>query len=266
MDAGAFLQENKRWLMAVALGGIVYWIASGVIASTYDVDSVRRRAATLAKSSNDLYDQKALDAAQQEQTDLQKQLQQLRHELEFRPEPKYVLQGQEMAADDYLLSTGRQLRERLQKQADAREVQLIADKALSWPNEASSSVLVGLGLLDQVATRLFAAHDLVRKADEHAPGLVAITELKVDEHSRQGGLPRQPKPGTVAVGDLLDEEKVEFAFQSDAPTLYMFLERCRQPGSALVLERLTMTHGNKADEPMTVRGAIRGIVFKEQKQ
>ena len=41
MDVGAFVQENKRWLLGCAIGGLVFFIARGVISSIYDPDVAR---------------------------------------------------------------------------------------------------------------------------------------------------------------------------------------------------------------------------------
>lgn len=273
MDVGAFVQENKRWLLGSALGLLVYWIASGVIASSFDVAGVRAKAmkaSKLPQGSDELYRQEERDAARQEQQALQQQLAALRQELEFRPDPAYLLQGQTVTADDYLTKVGRELRERLQKEAEARDVQL-ADKALTWPAltdpDGVRGVLFGLDLLAEATARLFLAHDEVRAADELAPGLIAIPMLSVvDNKSRpQPGL-RQPRGGAVDPRELLEEQKVDFHFQCDAPTAYLFLERCRVPGKALVLENLSVVQGQKPGEPMTVKGSIRGIAFKEGKQ
>lgn len=264
MDAGAFMQENKRWVLGAVIGLLVYWIGSSVIASTYDVGGTRAAARKLSKlpqGNDQLYGDAQLQAAREQQQALRGRLQELRQELEYRPEAEFVLQGQSMSADDYLAKIGTDLRDRLRKAADLHYVQLV-DKGLSWPNvtdpDGVRAALLGLSMLQQTASRLFKAH-------EQTQGLLAINQLAVADQRRQASF-RPSKAGAVTVQDLLDEQKINLEFQSDAPTADLFLESCRQVGRTLVLESLNMTQGKTPGDPVTVKAVLRGIVFKEQKQ
>jgi hypothetical protein len=68
MDLAAFAQENKRWLVGVAIGGIVYLVASAVIASVYSADGplVEARKLVRQAGTTPLYDGAALNAARDE--------------------------------------------------------------------------------------------------------------------------------------------------------------------------------------------------------
>lgn len=268
MDVGAFVQENKRWLLGVGIGVVAFWIASGVIAATFDSSGTLAAISTQTrKPAEPLYDQPSLDAARQDQQQLAERRQTLQRELEFRPDPRYVLEGKATDAYDYLTEVGFDLRERLQKQAKARGVQL-DDKALQWPSPADRegvrAVLVALAVLDELAARAFAAHDRVRAQDDLAIGLYEIKKLQVPEQRGRQPFRAARDSAAAEVRDQLDEQAVACTLRCDMPTADLLLELCRQPGKTLVLDFLKISPGGtRAGEPLTVDISVRGIAFKE---
>jgi hypothetical protein len=267
MDIGAFVQENKRWLVGAALGGVVFLVASGVIASIYDADGVRIASRNLLRSAGTtpLYDGAALTAAREEGDLLQAEKQRLQAELAFVPTTKYQLDGKG-AADEYLFQVGRALKQSILNAANERDVQVV-DKDVAWdlPSGVDEirGVLFGLELLDELSQRLFAAHDAVRKGDPEALALRALTSLKVEPRRGQRGLSRAGRPGDVDLRDLLVQERVSFQFQADESTCARFLEACRKPGRTLVIEAWQMQQPPRRGEPCSVKGTVQGIAFKE---
>ncbi len=268
MDVGSFVQENKRWLIGVALGGVVYLIASAVIASVYNADGSRLNARQLVRSAGTtpLYDGAALNAAREEGDKLLAEKRRLQAELAFLPTAKYQLDGKG-AADEYLFQVGRALKQSILNAANERDVQL-ADKDVGWdvPTGVDEirGVLFGLELLDEMTQRLFAAHDAVRAGNLEALALRAVTSLKVEPRRGQRSLSRGTRPGDVDLRDLVVQERVSFQFQADAATCARFLESCRQPGRALVIESWQLQQPPRLGEPCTVKGTLQGIAFKEQ--
>ena len=267
MDVGAFVQENKRWLIGVAVGGIVYLVASAVIASVYDADSSLVEARKLVRQAGNtpLYDGKALNAAREETDRLQAERQRLQAELAFVPTAKYRLEGKG-AADEYLFQVGRALKQSILNAANERDV-LVEDKGIAWdvPTGVDEirGVLFGLELLDELTQRLFAAHDAVRAGNPDAMALRAIPSLKVDPRRNQRSLARRGS-GEVDLADLLTQERVSFQFQADEATCALFLEACRKPGRTLVLETWQMQQPPRLGEPCSVKGTVQGIAWKEQ--
>lgn len=269
MDVGAFVQENKRWLIGCAIGGVVYLIANIVITSIYDADSEERAASGLIKSVSkmEVYGQPALEAARAEGEALKKEKQRLQEELAFTQKPRFQLAGNG-APEEYLFQVGRKVKQALLDATDARDIQL-ADKDVSWPSangvEEIRGVLFGLELLDEAAQRLLAAHEAVRTANPEAMGLRAIVQLKIDERRGQRSQARMARPGEVDLHDYLVQERVTFQFQSDAATFMAFFEACRQPGRTLTLENVQIQSPQKAGDPVLVKGSLQGIAFKEAK-
>lgn len=269
MDVGAFVQENKRWLIGCAIGGVAFLIANIVIGSIYNPGTQQSAAAGMIRqvSKGEFYPKASVDAATEEGEQLQKERKRLQDELAFVPSAKYQLAGKG-APDEYLFQTGRTLKTAVLNMARERDVQL-AEKDVSWPPVTGvddiRGVLFGLELLDEASQRLFAAHDAVRQANPDAMGLRAIQQMKTDDRRAQRGQGRGGKPGEVALGDYVVQERVSFQFQSDAATLMAFLEACRKPGRTLTLENVTITQPQRLGDPVQVKGSLQGIAFKEAK-
>lgn len=266
MDAGAFVQENKRWLLGVVGGGIVWLIASAVIGSIYSADGARAEARNLVRSagSAEMYDRNVLTAAREEGEKLAAEKKRLQGELAFVPTAKFTLSGQG-APDEYLFSVGRTLKQGILDAANERDV-LVVEKDVSWETPTGvdeiRSVLFALELVDEFTKRLFAAHDAVRTAHAEAMGLRAITSCKV-EVRRGARTARAPtRPGEVDLRDLVVQERITFQFQSDAETAVRFTESCRQPNRTLVIESWQLQAPTRAGEPCTIKGVLSGIAFK----
>jgi hypothetical protein len=270
LDVGAFVQENKRWLIGVALGGVVYLIGSAVIASLYGADAARATARQLVRSAGGtpLYDGQALAAARDEAEALRAERERLQAELAFVPTAKYRLEGRG-AADEYLFQVGRALKQSILTAANERDVQ-VADKDVAWdvPTGVDEirGVLLGLELLDEMTQRLFAAHDAVRAAHPEAIALRALTSIRVEPRRAARSSARAARPGEVDLRDRLVQERLAFQFQADEATCARFLESCRQPGRTLVVEAWQLQQPARRGEPCTVKGTLQGIVFRDPAQ
>lgn len=269
MDVGAFVQENKRWLIGIAVGGLVYLIANIVIGSVYDKDGEEAVGAGLLKSARGLeaYTQTALTAAREEAELLQKERERLQQELAFVPQDKYLLAGKG-SPEEYLFQVGRAVKTTILNAANERDVQIV-DKEVGWPSVSGideiRGVLFGLELLDEAQQRLFAAHDRVRGTDPDAMGLRAIGQWKTDDRRSQRTQGRGARPGEVDLRDHVVQERIVFQFQSDAAVVTAFFEACRKPGRTLTLENVTIQQPQRAGDPVTVKGSLQGIAFKEAK-
>lgn len=265
MDIGAFVEENKRWLLGCAFGVVVFFVLRGVLGAFYDAGQPLRQArAVVGSVPAEIYDQAALDAARQEAEALGAEKQRLVAELAYRIDPAYRLEGHG-SPDAYLGRVGRELKLRLLRAADERDIEL-QDKDLRWPSPTNPdeirSVLFGLELIDVACQRLFAVHDAVRSAVPEASGLVGM-QLGIEERRTQRG-PVRGRPGEVDVRDLLDQERVTFTLQCDAATAVAFVEACRSKDKPLVLETLSMLRPQRRGDPLTVKGSFTGIAFREE--
>ncbi|MBL8756751.1 MAG: hypothetical protein JNK15_25870 [Planctomycetes bacterium] len=261
MDVGAFVQENKRWLLGVAIGSVVWLVASSVVGSMFKVTN------PTVKSSDKVWPAAARDAARDEHEKLVAERQKLQQELGFVPTPKFQL-ANNGRPDEYQFQLSGDLKKAIVAAAQRRDVQA-GDTALQWELPAAiddiRATVFGLELVDELQQRLFAAHDATRAADENAIGLRAILSLKLDARRGQRPQARAARAGEVDLRDFLVQEPVSFQFQADEPTVTAFLESLRRPGRTLVLDSVLVQKPVRAGEPCTVKGVVQGIAWKEGK-
>lgn len=267
MDVGAFVQENKRWLLGAAIGGLCWMIGSFVIGTVYDAAGTMPTPKKLGAPS-EVYDQSVLSAAREENEQLVAERKRLQQELGFVSADKYLPAGKG-ALDEYLLQIGRAMKRTIASAANEREVQL-TESGIWWdvangPDEIRAT-LFGLELLDEVQKRLFAAHDAVRSQRPEAIGLRALVALKLDARRGRAGASRSTRPGEVDLRDLVVQEQVSFQFQADEAVLLQFFESCRQPNRTLVIDSWQVTRPQRIGEPCSVKGVLHGLAFKEDKQ
>jgi hypothetical protein len=266
MDVGAFVQENKRWLLGVAGGGLAWLIGSGILGSIYDAESARTAARAVVKSAGatEMYDRSVLATAREEAEKLAAERQRLQAELAFVPTAKFTLSGQG-APDEYLFSVGRALKQGIVDAANDREV-LVVEKEVAWDTPTGvdeiRGVLFGLELVDEFTKRLFAAHDAVRKEHPEAIALRAINQCKVEARRGARNTRGSTRPGEVDLRDFVVQERVTFQFQSDEQTCQKFVESCRQPGRTLVIDSWQVISPTRLGEPCSVKGVLQGIAFK----
>lgn len=263
MDASAFVQENKRWLVGCAIGGLVWMIASSVIDSVYDT---RVGGARNKRSTGDVYDSTALADAQEASEKLQQERDRLTTEMAFAVAPKY---GEWSGpADQHLFLSGRNLKQQVVNSASDRDV-AVEESDITWevPQgiDQIRRVLFGLDLIDEIQGRLFASHDAAKAVSEDARGLVSIESVKLESDRSRGGSGgrrgRGRNRGGVDLRDLLEQQRVSIHVLADEPTIAAFLESCRKPGRTLVLDALKVTAPARQGDPSTLKATLSGISF-----
>ena len=265
MDLGAFVQENKRWLVGAAIGALVWLIASSVINTVYDPGAVATSAKQLGAPTTAVYDDAALAAAQQEQQRLAEERRRLEAELAFVPADKYRRWAG--SADQHLFLVGSDLKQAIAQAAADRDV-VVSESDITWDVPAGVDeirrVLFGLDVIDAIQSRLFAAHDRVRAQDPDAVGLVAVLALKLESRrGRRAGI-RRPRGGSadVDLDDLIEQQTVAVKFQADEATIATFLESCRQSDRTVVVDRWQVRKPARPGEPCEVQGTLAAIAFK----
>ncbi|MFT4840041.1 MAG: hypothetical protein ACI8UD_003842 [Planctomycetota bacterium] len=260
MDAGAFVQENKKWLVGCAIGGLVWMIASGIIDSVYSSSIAKTRGAL-----SEAYTQETLDAVTEEGEQLTAELARLKTELAFVVAPEYSKWSGD--ADQHLLSQGRKLRREVSESASDRDV-TVDEKNLTWDSgqgvDQIRRILFGLDMIDEIQTRIFRAHDQSKAHDEDAMGLYEIDSIKLEAtRSRRSG--RGSRRGEIDLADWVAQQSVSLTFQADEPTIAGFLESCRQPNRTLILDKLQVTKPARPGEPSMVKATLSGITFLKRK-
>lgn len=264
MDVGAFVQENKKWLLGAGCGAVGWLVVSAIFDSVHAVRVPTER--SLGAPTGPVYTQAALDAARAEGEELAKARATLVAALQYVPGATYQL-PEGVRPGDFLFQQSRDLKQRILGNANQRDVQ-VAEGGIAWevPTGVDEirATLFGLDLVDAVQSRLYAAHDATRAADETAVGLRAILSLKLDARRSQRSPLRAPRPGEIDVRDFFAQEQLSFQFQSDEATALAFLEALGGPvqGRQLVLESWQMLKPARPGEACSIKGTAIGLAFK----
>ena len=263
MDVGAFVQENKRWLIGCAVGSVVWLVAATVIDSTVNPSKVAASPRQLGAIAS-VYTRDALAKAEAERDQLAAARAELERGLAFVPSKKFQLDGT-VAHDMAGYQAGLALKQAILAAAKERDVQC-SESGIAWEVPTSPddtrSMLFGLNVLDELQQRLFAAHDAVRSASPEALGLRAIVAMRLDARRGQRATSRTVRAGETDVRDLMVQEQVSFTVQADEATLLAFLESCRQPDHTLVVDSWQLLQPARRGEPCTAKGTVLGIQFK----
>ncbi|MBM3972684.1 MAG: hypothetical protein FJ301_01105 [Planctomycetes bacterium] len=264
MDVGAFVQENKKWLLGVGCGAVSWFLVSAIFDSVHAVQVPTER--SLGAPTGPVYTQAALDAARAEGEELAKARAALVKALQYAPSATFQLPDG-VRPGDFLFQQSRDLKQRILASANQRDVQ-VADGAIAWevPTGVDEirATLFGLDLIDAVQARLYGAHDATRATDETAVGLRSIVSLKLDARRSQRAPMRAQRPGEIDVRDFFTQEQLSFQFQSDERTALTFLEALggAKPDSQIVLESWQMLKPARPGEACAIKGTAIGLAFK----
>lgn len=267
MDFGAFLQENRRWLLGCGIGFLVFLIARAIIGSVYDAGAPMQGISQLRKGlPNEVYNAAARDALREESEKLDTEQKRLEQLLAYTRSGAFEVPAGANAGE-FLFQKGRELKQTVLDGANERNVQ-IEDKNVGWNVplgvDEIRHTLFGLELMDQTIRRLYAASDAVRSADPEAAGLTSIQNLRTDSKASGQGYRPQRSGGAADLRDRIEQERVQFKFEADAATIDAFFESCRRPGSTLVIDSVQMQQPPRIGDPVIVNGTLSGVAFKKE--
>ncbi len=135
MDLGDYWEENKRFVMGVAGGALLFLIAYLVVSSTYAGD-IRAERSELARHQRDLaepmFTASDLAEAREQNEALAAALAELVAAGDFRPRPEFVVDPAAGAANAQYLLTLSRVREELMTRANRGN--LVVDSELGMPS------------------------------------------------------------------------------------------------------------------------------------
>lgn len=174
MDLNDFWQENKRLLVTVGCGLLVFLIGQFLVEGAYGTDLARAKA---DKRTNEnrlreaRYSQSDLDAAEDENEALRAALDTLAGAVEFRPRPEFVVDSAEGSASSQYFTRVEEVREELDLLAGRNRMAYPDGWGIEALDTNSTPVLVrrleALDLVDRI----------VRLAGE--AGVQRITKIQV---------------------------------------------------------------------------------------
>lgn len=270
MDLHEVWQENKRWIIGVLIGVVVFFIAHTVSGSVVDsrrvLAGVRQDVNKLG--SEPLFDNKALAELRTENELLSTAQSALVRATTFAHRPEFDLAGK----GSYHLhfdQVSREVLARVLTGAEKEGVELERKNVL-WPaptsQEDTQAALIALDLLDDAVTRAYAASAAVRQAQPDARGLVAVDELRIEGDKRGSRMRRRSSDGS----DRLKEFRVSFKMRMDAPTLLRMLESFRSGSRPICLGAqpgLTVrTDSKRPQDPLVVTGVLVALQVEPVKE
>lgn len=270
MDLQDFWQENKRWVLGVVAGLIVYWIGSSIVGAAFGGEAAVKGVKALAVGLNreEFYDREALEAARAENERLKELAARVRAHVGFVPDDEFVLVGKG-DPELYFPDVERRVRQHVLVRAQELSVAL-DERGLVWPppvgREEIQERLIGLCALQHAADRLLdAGQETLRRAPD-AVGLQSIDQLAIDKRVSSRRPPRQGSSPDAAVAGLLDEYRVKFAFRTDVATLQAWLEKLRSEKPSIGLSPdLRVTPGDQVGDPVLVQGTLSALVLREER-
>lgn len=219
MDLNNYWQENKRFVVSVTCGVIVFAVGSMLIDSFFRAELLkeRRSADSTAKKlrAEAMYTQTDLSAVQKENEDLAHAVDVLRAAVAFQPRADFVLDPARGAASNHYFATVSRVREELLTLTGRANLRLPEDLGLPALSPTRDSeiarYLEALDLVDRA----------VRMAIASGVDRIDRIEIKLDPKltSRQG------------VGEI-ENTRVEFVLSGRPTPMVRFLQETQQPGSS----------------------------------
>jgi len=271
MDIQDFWEENKRWLLAVLLGVVAFFVVRSMV--QFDgSDNASAVAQTKRELGRERYSQSAVSAARTEGEALQIEMERLLEAMVFEPGAEFVLRPSAGPADVQFNDAQQLLVRRLEDLAAEHGVDL-ERRNVQWSTPQSPderrATLVGMGLMDAAAKRLFAAHRRVRQEDLTARGVTAIRQLRVGV-ARGPGTTRRPtyrsgRSRGVDASQYLRQEVLSFHIEADAATVLLWLEACRGENNPMSMLDLNMSGPKRPGDPVVVKGQLAAVTFDRER-
>ena len=234
MDLNDIWTQNKRWILGVLAGGVLFWIATSIVGSIWDGGAAERKVLSVASAlrKQSYYDAKARKLARTSGEALESAQARLDGELTFTPDELFELAGKG-DPDLHFDRVQRDVRTALVDKAQQFSVELAPD-GLRWAapvgREEIERALIGLNVLETAVDRLLDASEEIRSASTFgALGVQAIEKFEVtSKRARRSSGYRRSKvrrdSDSVDVEERVDEYEVSFKFRADAPTVQLFLD------------------------------------------
>jgi len=236
MDFNDYWQENKRFLVSVASGLILFLIGSMIVGNVYgsEVRSLRRTLATNNSRLNDerytVADRKAALAENEALTAAVAELSEL---LDFEARPDFQLRADAGSPSNQYFSRVDRVTEELSSLASRNRLRLPNDLGLEMLMTTREDIIVrhleALDLIDRV----------VRESLESGIDRIDSIQVRLD-----------PKLGSRAGLGRIERTSVKFKITSDAQSIVRLLSLSQSDrfGASLPIKDLRITGSNTKDD------------------
>jgi hypothetical protein len=240
MDFNDYWQENKRFLVSVAAGLIVFLIGSMVVGNVYgsEVRSLRRALVTnTSRLKDDRYTVADRKSAEAENEALVAAVDQLTAALDFQVRPEFKLQAEAGSASNQYFGRVGSVSEALISLASRSRSRLPSDLGLDMLMTTREDIIVrhleALDLIDRV----------VREGLDAGIDRVDSIQVRLD-----------PALGSRAGLGKVERTSVRFKFSSDAPSIVrlLVLSQSDRYGASLPIESVRISGAGPKDDEVRV--------------
>jgi len=237
MDLNDYWQENKRFIVTVVSGLLIFLIGSMIVGNVYGGEVTSMRRALLANTSrlkSERYSTADRDAALAENEALKSALGELRQRVDFEPRPEFAIDpSQGSASNQYFGAVDRVTSELLR---------LASRKRLVLPQDLGLEML--MTTREEIIVRHMEALDLIDRTIRCAldTGVRRIDSIQV---KLDPGLGSRGGPGAV------EQTTIRFKMTSKADSIVRMLAQTQSDrfGQSLVLTDLKLSGASsKQDE------------------
>lgn len=267
MDIQDFWDANKRWLLGVLLGVVVFFVAKSMVSYGGPANAAAVSQQRRSLASGERFSQRTVTQARTVQDALQLEMDRLLGAMAFEPAAAFVIDPSRSEPPDVQFNNAQQhLLRRIEDLAAEYGVDL-ERRNMQWTTpvtpEERRSTLLGMALMDEAMARLFDAHRRVIDADPSARGLTTIHRLRIGGTRGAAGGPRR-RAGKDA-SQYLAEEVFTFKIDVDAATAMAWLEACKGSGNPMSMLDLRMTGPQRPGDPLTVEGELAAVTFDRER-
>ena len=267
MDIQDFWDTNKRWLLGVLLGVVVFFVAKSMLSYAGPANAAAVSQWRRSLASGERFSQRTVTQARSAQDGLQLEMDRLLEAMAFEPAAEFVIDTAKSEPPDVQFNNAQQrLLHRLEDLAAEYGVDL-ERRNLQWTTpvtpEERRSTLLGMALMDEAMARLFEAHRRVVEADPAARGLTTIHRLRIG--SGRGAGAGGPRRAQRDASQYLAEEVFSFKLDADAATAMAWLEACKGNGNPMSMLDLRMTGPQRPGEPVTLEGELAAVTFDRER-
>jgi hypothetical protein len=270
VDLNDVWQEHKRWILGVLGAAVLFFVGLAVVSSVFDPMPIRNSALGVVSqtSKTELYSSAARSAAVEEKKDLAAAVADARKKTEFVPSADFDLTGKPGSLGVHYNNVTSQVRKHLNSEADRINVRMEA-RELGLPTNSPTDrdeiqrVLIGLELVKEALTRLFAAAERVRELQPEAIAVESVQKIQIPPRAARRPAPTAPGK-QKQVEDYVDEVNVNVEFRCDAPTLSLFLESFRGSPRPILIDKLKVEEGKEAGDLLTASMTLVGLRLREE--
>ncbi len=270
MDLNDLWQEHKRFILGVATGAVLFFVAYSWISAEFDTTSLERsiRSYRASLSGTRRFGRKALQVLDKRVRELLARLERDKSLVEFRIRPEFDVSKKTYPERDYARLAAK-VQEEIRNECELNNVTLDPRKGAArvglppsspLDKESIQRTLLGLDLAERTLKLwLDAGREVMGLPGRRALGLISIDRVAIDIGSGAGFRRRALRKQ----GPELDVVRVRVRLTCGSYTVRRFLEKSQAGASPLQVESFKVSSPAKGGSALTVDAVFLAPRLKE---